>query len=832
MSGAVTLAVDVAAPGLVSITRANPAARHTDADLLVFRLIFTERVMGLDPADFEVRGEAGAIGPLGVRPRTETDSLRGAEPTRVFRVRVEGNGLADHGGEIGVGLVPAAMLVDEAGNALADTMPSAIDETYLVDNAGPVPTLFGPGVHDGAGPFEVRVIFDEAVSGFDAADVVVGGGTASGFTRNDSDTGYTMTVTPFGTADVTVSVKGGVAVDALGFGNEAAEDLTVIHTAELALPAVRARTWTAGRAIAELVLPAALNGAGSHTYTLSGRDGGDLPDGLTFDANTRTLSGTPRAATGAVLVYRVTDGAGEIDTVEFTVTVNPAPTLDRPPDRPLDRTFIEGVEIGLTLPEATGGTPPYTYELIELLGTLPAGVTFDETARTLTGTPTAVTAGTVLLVFRATDANGAVAAATFAVTLIETDTTAPTLDSVTGNQGTGGDVLSIADGAATLVFDFSEEVDGFEDAVFTLADAGDASVTGAAVGTVTRPRKRAAPHADQWTAVFTPAAGFEGTATLSVTATVRDTAVSPNAAAVSGTLDLAVDVAAPRFVARTRAGGAARETNADALVFRLEFSEPVRGVDTADFAVRGGAGALGANAVEPRNDADTGSGTQPARIFRVTVEGAGLAGHDGAVGLPMVREATVVDAAGNALANTVPDGAREGYFLDNTGPTVTITAPATPRRRHHVRRDRHRRRGRGGRLRGRRRRVRRWGAHRVYTRRCHPPDARDAGRFGSRDGLGAGGVLHRRAGQRQRGGGAGGGACRDAVRGVAGSPGVHRRCGARCGGAAGGVGRGRHLHLRAERSGRGRAAGGAALRRDGADAERHAGGGHRGGGGP
>ena len=176
--------------------------------------------------------------------------------------------------------------------------------------------------------------------------------------------------------------------------------------------------------------------------------------------------------------------------------------------------------------------------------------------------------------------------------------------------------------------------------------------------------------------MVTPAAGFEGTVALSVTATVRSVATSISAA-VSGALDLAVDVAAPRLVAQTRAGGAARETNADALVFRLEFSEPVSGVDRADFAVEGGAGALGANAVDPRNDADTGSGTQPARIYRVTVEGAGLAGHDGEVGLRMVPEAGVADAADNALANTVPDGAGEDYLLDNTGPTVTITAPAT-----------------------------------------------------------------------------------------------------------------------------------------------------------
>ena len=551
VSGTVTLAVDVAAPRLVSITRANPAERHTSADLLVFRFIFTERVSGLDPADLEVRGGAGAVGPLGVRPRTETDSMRATEPTSVYRVRVEDDGLAAHDGEIGVGLAPGAALVDEAGNALAGTTPSGAEETYLVDNAGPVPTLAGPGVHDGAAPFEVRVSFDEAVSGFDAAGVGVRGGTASGFTGNDDDTRYRLTVTPTGAGDVTVSVRSGVATDALGHGNEAAA-LTVTHTAQLALPAVPDRTWTAGRAIDDLVLPAALNGDGSYTYALDGRGGGDLPEGLDFDANTRTLSGTPRAAAAeTTLVYRVTDGAGSTDTEEFAVTVNAAPTLDRPEDL----TLTVGVALArLILPAVVDGTPPYTYQL---LGTLPAGLTFDPATRRLSGTPNA--AGTTTLIWAVADASGAAATGIFTITVVavEADTTAPILEAVTAGAGTGGDVLGIADGTASLVFDFNEEVDGFADAVFTLADAGDATVSGAAVGTVTRPRKRAAPHAEQWTALFTPAAGFAGTAAVSVSATVQDASPRrPMRATVSGAIELVVDVAAPRLVARTRADGA------------------------------------------------------------------------------------------------------------------------------------------------------------------------------------------------------------------------------------------------------------------------------------
>ena len=49
----------------------------------------------------------------------------------------------------------------------------------------------------------------------------------------------------------------------------------------------------------------------------------------------------------------------------------------------------------LTLPPATGGTTPLTYTLTPA-ASIPAGLTFNPTARTLSGTPTAATAATTL----------------------------------------------------------------------------------------------------------------------------------------------------------------------------------------------------------------------------------------------------------------------------------------------------------------------------------------------------------------------------------------------------------------------------------------------------
>ena len=106
---------------------------------------------------------------------------------------------------------------------------------------------------------------------------------------------------------------------------------------------------------------------------------------MTFDAATRTISGTPLAASPATeYAYTVTDGANASDSLPLTIEVK-APASDMP----VVLTYEVGTAVELTLPEVTGsGTPPYTYALTPAL---PAGLTFDAATRTISGTPTAVT---------------------------------------------------------------------------------------------------------------------------------------------------------------------------------------------------------------------------------------------------------------------------------------------------------------------------------------------------------------------------------------------------------------------------------------------------------
>ena len=85
--------------------------------------------------------------------------------------------------------------------------------------------------------------------------------------------------------------------------------------------AVEDQAYTAGTTITALQLPEATGGEGEITYRVS-----DLPAGLTFDAATRTISGTPEAATDGVVevTYTAQDSTGAAATLTFSITVNPS----------------------------------------------------------------------------------------------------------------------------------------------------------------------------------------------------------------------------------------------------------------------------------------------------------------------------------------------------------------------------------------------------------------------------------------------------------------------------------------------------------------------------
>ncbi len=222
-------------------------------------------------------------------------------------------------------------------------------------------------------------------------------------------TARTVTGTPtaaFSKTSFTYTVTDGDSDTAtLTFDIEVAADLTPAFASSTAIPA---QSWTEGTAIGTLRLPAATGGNAPLTYSLTPT----LPTGLTFNPTARTVTGTPTAAFSKTsFTYTVTDGDGDTATLTFDIEVaaEPRPAFAQSTAIPA-QSWTEGTAIGtLRLPAATGGNAPLTYSLTP---TLPTGLTFNPTARTITGTPTA-TLGSTTFTYTATDANGDTATLTF-----------------------------------------------------------------------------------------------------------------------------------------------------------------------------------------------------------------------------------------------------------------------------------------------------------------------------------------------------------------------------------------------------------------------------------
>ena len=185
---------------------------------------------------------------------------------------------------------------------------------------------------------------------------------------------------------------------------------TVIVNAELALDTPDDQNYTQGTAITGLTLLAASGGTAPLVYTLIGPGDSALPGGLTFDPETRTLSGTPSTADTTTLTYEVMDANGASKSVDFIVTVN----ADLALTAPANQNYTQDTAISdLQLPEATDGTGTLTYTLTGPSGgNLPAGLIFTPGTRTLSGTPS--TPGTTILTYTVTDDDGA-STATFTV---------------------------------------------------------------------------------------------------------------------------------------------------------------------------------------------------------------------------------------------------------------------------------------------------------------------------------------------------------------------------------------------------------------------------------
>jgi len=182
------------------------------------------------------------------------------------------------------------------------------------------------------------------------------------------------------------------AVDANGSAATATFTFTI--QPQLTLTATLPSTANVGTAYSGL-----LTASGGVAPLTFGVAGGQLPPGVTVNASSGVVSGTPVAAGSFTATLSVTDAGGLVATQVVTVAVfaNPPPAI-------VTNSLANGVAGTVYLQTLAGqdGQPPYSWAL-STGSALPPGLSLSTSAQ-ITGTPTA--AGSTTFQVTLTDANG------------------------------------------------------------------------------------------------------------------------------------------------------------------------------------------------------------------------------------------------------------------------------------------------------------------------------------------------------------------------------------------------------------------------------------------
>jgi len=145
------------------------------------------------------------------------------------------------------------------------------------------------------------------------------------------------------------------------------------------------------------------DGANSWTVTV-----GTLPDGLTLDVSTGSISGTPSTAESQSFTVQVASGDGQIDTQALAIEIFDPLAIET--------TSLPNGSIGFPYDptvQISGGDGLTTWSLTA--GTLPDGLTLNSTTGTISGTPT--TLGSSTFTITVTDDHGQTDSREYMVTI-------------------------------------------------------------------------------------------------------------------------------------------------------------------------------------------------------------------------------------------------------------------------------------------------------------------------------------------------------------------------------------------------------------------------------
>ena len=241
-----------------------------------------------------------------------------------------------------------------------------------------------------------------AVSGGTAPDTfsVTSGSLPNGLTLNSSTGAISGTPSAANTFNFTITVTD-------SFGGTGSQSYTVVVNPAVSVTTTSLANWTQGIAGYSQTI-ATSGGTGADSFSVSS---GSLPTGLSLNAGTGAITGTPSAASGFSFTITATDTVGATGSKAYAVTINPPLSITT---TTLANWTVNKTGYSQTV-ATSGGTGADTFALSS--GSLPTGLSLNAGTGAITGTPTVANASPVNFTITATDTVGATASKAYSLTI-------------------------------------------------------------------------------------------------------------------------------------------------------------------------------------------------------------------------------------------------------------------------------------------------------------------------------------------------------------------------------------------------------------------------------